>query len=113
MSRLKSAVKFVVECFAISLIVALADLGVVYLFVRDPIRVVFYLSMTLLLEGGLGLLVGGVVASFSRVINKIGEKLHKSESWTAISQREAERNSRPWIVTGVLLLLFGFLVSAF
>ena len=113
MSRLKSAVKFTSECFAISIIVALVDLGVVYLFVRDPIRVVLYLSLVLLLEGGLGLLVGGIVASFSRVINKIGEKLHRSESWTATSQKEAERNSRPWIVTGVLLLLLGLLVSAF
>jgi len=53
MSRLKSAVKFTSECFAISIIVALVDLGVVYMFVRDPISVVFYLSMVLLLEGGL------------------------------------------------------------
>ncbi len=111
-SRWKSFARVAAECLVISLIVAFADLIVIFLLTRDFSLTIFYLSLALLFEGGLGLLVGGITASFSRVFGKIGERLFKSKPSSTSSQKEVEKNAIPWIITGLWLVLLGLVVSA-
>jgi hypothetical protein len=113
MNRFKPAIKLIAECFIISLIIALVDFGIIYLLFRNSTMVGYYASLALLLEGGLGLLAGGVLTSFARLFGKIGEKLFKSKPLDATSQKDAEGKAIPWIVTGVFLIFLGFIVSAF
>lgn len=69
-------------------------------------------TLVLLGEGGLALVVGGVVSSFSPMIGKIGEVVFRSEPWDAKRLREAEGTGRAWMMTGTFLFLFGLFASA-
>ena len=112
MGKLRSALELTVSCFVYCLVVALASFGVLFLFFRDLSRVSSIFPLVLLLEGGLGLVVGGTSASFSGAVGKLSEFLLRSEPWDARRQKDAEIKAQAWIVTGVLLILLGFLVSA-
>ena len=109
---MRSAAELIASCVVYSLIIALGTLAVLFVFTQDLNRVIPQLSFALLLEGGLGLVVGGVVASFSPAIGKISEGIFRSEPWDVKRQKEAEIQARLWIVTGICLVLAGFLVSA-
>ena len=106
----KPALKLVAACLVYSLIIALATLIVILVFTRELERVLLFLSYALLLEGGLTLTTGGVVASFSSTIGRIGESFLHAKPWDAKRQKEAERQARLWIVTGILLFLVGLFV---
>ena len=110
MPNLKPALKLVTACLIYSLIIALATLVVILVFTRELERVLHFLSYALLLEGGLTLVTGGVVASFSSTIGRIGESVLHAKPWDAKRQKEAERQARFWIMTGVFLFLFGLFV---
>ena len=106
----KPALKLVAACLIYSLIIALATLVVILVFTRELERVLLFLSYALLLEGGLTLVTGGVVASFSSTIGRIGESVLHAKPWDAKRQKEAEREARFWIMTGVFLFLSGLFV---
>jgi hypothetical protein len=89
-----------------------ATLIVILVFTQEPKRILLVLTYALLVEGGLALATGGVVASFSPTIGKMRESVFHSEPWDAKRLKEAERQARIWIVTGTVLFLFGLLVSA-
>ena len=112
MGKLRSALELTVSCLVYCLVIAVARFGVLFLFFRDLSRVFSIFPLVLLLEGGLGLVVGGTSASFSGTVGKLSEFLLRSEPWDAQRQKDAEIKARAWIVTGVLLILLGFLVSA-
>ena len=84
----------------------------VLLFRRELNQIASSLSFVMLVEGGLGLTVGGAVASFSPTVSKIEESIFHSKPWDAKRQREAEKQARTWIVTGIVLVLAGLLISA-
>jgi hypothetical protein len=75
-------------------------------------EILFLFSFALVGEGGLALVVGGALASFSSKIGKVSEVIFRSEPWDAKRLRETEGTSRTWIVTGAFLFLIGILVSA-
>ena len=106
-SSLKPALKLVAACLVYSLIIAVATLVVVLVFTRELERVLLFVSYALLIEGSLALMTGGVVASFSSTIGKLGESVLHAKPWDAKRQKEAERQARLWIVTGFFLFLFG------
>jgi hypothetical protein len=85
---------------------------VVFFFTLGSDRLVFYLSLLLLVEGGLALTVGGTLAFFSPTIGKIGEDVFRREPWDAKKQKAAEKQARAWIITGTFLVFASFLVSA-
>ena len=85
---------------------------VVFFFTLGSNRIVFYLSLLLLVEGGLALTIGGTLAFFSPTIGKIGEGVFRREPWDAKKQKAAERQARVWIITGTFLVFVSFLVSA-
>jgi hypothetical protein len=110
--KVKQALELIAICLIISLIVTLVDLIIILVFTREPNLVVPNLALITLIEGGLGLVTGGAIAFFSPAINKIGEGVFHSQPWDAKRQKEAERQGRNWIVTGILLVITGFLISA-
>ena len=85
---------------------------VIFIFTQEPKRILLYLTYALLVEGGLALVTGGVLASFSPFIGKIGENVIHSKPWDAKRLKEAEHQATLWILTGTFLFLFGLLTSA-
>ncbi|MBT8172123.1 hypothetical protein KJN74_04570 [Candidatus Bathyarchaeota archaeon] len=69
------------------------------------------LSLVMLVEGGLGLLAGGAVASLRGLSHKIGEIIFNSEPWDFKKQKKAEKQAQILIVTGLMIVLFGLLIS--
>jgi len=66
----------------------------------------------MLLEGGIGLTVGGASASYYPLGSKISEVLFHSKPWNAVRLKEAEKQARAWIVTGIILVIEALLLSA-
>jgi len=85
---------------------------VIFIFTQEPKLILLFLTYALFVEGGLGLVTGGVLASFSTVIDKIGENVIHSKPWAAKRLRETENHATIWILTGAFLFLFGLLTSA-
>jgi hypothetical protein len=85
---------------------------VIFIFTQEPKRISLFLTYALFVEGGLGLVIGGVLASFSSVISKIGENVIHSKPWDAKQLKETENHATLWILTGTFLFLFGLLTSA-
>ena len=112
MPSVKSALNLIAACLVYSLIIMFATLIVIAIFTQDLTRILLFLSYALLAEGGLALTTGGVVATFSQTISRLGESLVHSKPWDAKRQKEAEKQARAWIVTGAILFLVGLFVSA-
>ena len=110
MPSLKPALKLIAACLVYSLIITFATLIVIVIFTQELARILLVLSYALLVEGGLALTTGGVVATFSRTIGKLGENLRHSKPWDFKRQKEAEKQARAWIVTGTILFLVGLFV---
>ncbi len=102
-----------VRCLIYALVITLATAIVILVFTRNLREILLLLSYGLIGEGGLGLVIGGLLATFSPTINRIGEVVVHSEPWDAKRQKEAERTARSWIATGVFLFLLGLVISAF
>ena len=85
---------------------------VIFIFTQEPKRILLFLTYALFVEGGLSLVTGGVLASFSPVIDKIGANVIHSKPWDAKRLKEAENQATLWILTGTFLFLFGLLTSA-
>ncbi|MEM3000511.1 MAG: hypothetical protein QXX34_08320 [Candidatus Bathyarchaeia archaeon] len=96
-----------------SLVVILIDFVLLFAVQGNLNQIAFTLSLLMLLEGGISLTVGGAVAFYSPVGANISEILFHSKPWTAQRQREAEKQARTWIATGIILVLASFVVSAF
>jgi hypothetical protein len=84
---------------------------IIFIFKQESNGILLYLTYALLIEGGLALLTGGVLASFSPFIGKIGENVNHSKPWDAKRLKEAENQATLWILTGTFLFLFGLLTS--
>jgi hypothetical protein len=112
MTIAKSALELFAGCLVYSLIVVLIDFVFILFFRRELNQIASSLSFVMLVEGGLGLTVGGAVASFSPTVSKIEESIFHSKPWDAKRQREAEKQARTWILTGIVLVLAGLLISA-
>lgn len=95
-----------------SLVVILIDFVFLLAIQGSLNQIAFFLSLLLLLEGGIGLTVGGAVAFYSPLGAKMSEILFHSKPWTAQRQKEAEKQARTWIATGTILILASFLISA-
>ena len=108
----KAAFELLASCLIYSLVVALIDCVLILLFRQSSDQLVSALSFVMLVEGGVALTVGGVTAFFSPLVGKIEEMLFRSKPWNADRQKETEKQARTWIVTGSILVIAAFLVSA-
>ncbi len=113
MTRLGSALEFIASCLVYSAIVTIIDAVIILFFTSQLVQILYALSFVMLVEGGVGLVIGGAMASYSPSIGKIGEVIFRSKPWTAQRRKEAERQGATWIVTGAILVVVGLLVSAF
>jgi hypothetical protein len=70
------------------------------------------LALILLLEGGLGLIAGiGIVLSATPTISRIGQELFDTAAWSRESEKHAEKTGWKWLLTAIILVLVGFIVS--
>lgn len=113
MPHVKAILHLLVNCLIYALVITFVTTIVIIVFTRNLREILLLLSYGLLGEGGLSLVIGGLLASFSPTINKIGEVIVHSEPWDAKRQKEVERTARNWITTGVILFLIGLVISAF
>lgn len=113
MPRAKTILELMIRCLIYALAITVATIIVIIVFTRNLREILLLLSYGLLGEGGLALVIGGLLATFSPTINKIGEVITHSEPWNAKRQKEAEITARSWIITGVILFLVGLLISVF
>jgi hypothetical protein len=109
---LKSALELFASCLIYSLVVALIDSVLILLFRQTLDQIASSLSFVMLVEGGVGLTVGGIVAFFSPLVGKMEEVIFHSKPWSADRQKESEKQARMWIVTGSILVIAALLVSA-
>ena len=111
MPEIKNVLTLIGSCFIYSLSVSLIDLIVVCVFSQDPASLTSVLSFIMLIEGGLGLISGGVAASYSPIFSKMGEVIFHSEPWNAKRQKNVEKQAQVLILVGFFLLLLALLVS--
>jgi hypothetical protein len=104
--------KLIINCLLYSLVVALIDLVAVLLLSPDFGQVIYKLTLLLLIEGGLALVVGGAIATYSPVLSKVSEVLFRTKPWSSQGRKEAEKQGEPWIVSGFILVVVGLLISA-
>ena len=107
----KTMLELLARCLLYSIIVIVIDFVLIFAFQGGLNQITESLSFVVLLEGGIGLTVGGAVASYSPLSAKISEVLFHSKPWTAARQKEAERQARTVIVTGLILVFAALLLS--
>jgi hypothetical protein len=112
MSRLKYVLELLVSSLFYSIVVICVDFLLVLFFTQELKQLLSWVSFILLIEGGLGLILGGIVASYSPVMSKFDEMVFRSEPWSMKRQRAAEQQGQILIITGLFLLLTALLVSA-
>lgn len=107
----KTVLELLARCLLYSLIVIVIDFVIIFALQRELNQIADSLSFVMLLEGGIGLTVGGASASYSPLGAKISEVLFHSKPWNAERLKEAESQARAWIVTGIILVFAALLLS--
>jgi hypothetical protein len=108
----KIALESFVRSSVYSLVIILID-AILIVFLRGGINQITYsLSFVMLLEGGIGLIVGGAVALYSPSVAKMSEVLFHSKPWNAKLQKQIEKQVEALIVTGIILVIEALLLSA-
>ena len=106
----KTVLESLVRSSVYSLIIICIDAILIIVFFGGTNQITYNLSFLMLIEGGMGLIVGGVVALYSPSVAKINEVLFHSEPWNAKRQKEIEKQMEVLIVTGSLLLIEALLL---
>lgn len=110
--RIRPVLELVASSLIYSLIVMVIDLVAIFFFSRELNRIASSLSFVMLVEGGLGLIIGGAAVLYSPAVSKIGEVIFHFKPWSAKRQKAAEKHANSWIVTGVFLVFEALLISA-
>ena len=110
--RLNHVAELIVSCVVYSIVVLGIDFLLVLFFMQELSQLIATVSLILVLEGGLGLTFGGVIAMYSPVVSKVGEILFRSESWNQERRKTSEKQAQVLILVGLFLLLIGLVISA-
>ena len=108
----KKALALFPRLFLYSVIIILIDASIIFLLCYSADTFAYTLSLTMLIEGGLGLIFGSVAASYSPSAAKLGEVLFHSEPRNLNRQKETEKQMRAVIITALILVIEALLVSA-
>ena len=108
----KTVMQSLVRSSIYSLIIILIDAILIVFLMGRTNQSIYNLSFLMLIEGGMGLIIGGAVALYSPSVAKINEVLFHSKPWNAKSQREIEKQMEVLIVTWIFLLIEALLLSA-
>ncbi len=112
MNTRKTVLELLARSLLYSLVVIVIDFVLIFSLKGGLNQITYSLSFVMLLEGGIGLTVGGAVASYSPLSAKISEVLFHSKPWDAKRLKEAEKQARAWIATGIILVFAALLLSA-
>ena len=112
MIHCKTAFKLLLRLFLYSVIIILLDALIIVLLSWGVETFAYTLSLVMLIEGGLGLIFGSVLAAYSPSAAKISEFLFHSKPWNLNRQKENEKQMRTVIVTAFILIIEALLVSA-
>ena len=108
----KTALTLLLKLFLYSVIIILINASIIFLLSWGLETFAYTLSLVMLIEGGLGLIFGSVLASYSPSAAKISEVLFHSKPWNLNRQKENEKQMRAVIVTAFMLIIEALLVSA-
>ena len=108
----KTALGLFARFLVYSLIVILIDFVLIVSLTGGINQIKYTLSFVMLLEGGMGLIVGGATALYSPSVAKISEVLFHSKPWNSKRQKEIETQVEVFIVTGGILIFEALLLSA-
>jgi predicted membrane channel-forming protein YqfA (hemolysin III family) len=112
MMHWKTALKLLLRLFLYSVIIILIDASIIFLLSLGVETFAYTLSLVILIEGGLGLIFGSVLAAYSPSAAKISEILFHSKPWKLNRQKENEKQMRAVIITAFILIIEALLVSA-
>jgi hypothetical protein len=107
-TALQSSTKFLLY----SLIIILIDFVLIAALTGEITNITSTLSFVMLIEGGIGLIMGGATAMYSPSAAKINEVLFHSKPWNPNRQKEIEKQMRAVIITALILVIEALLVSA-
>ncbi len=108
----KTALALLAKLFLYSVIITVIDASMIFLLYYSADTFAYTLSLTMLIEGGLGLIFGSVLASYSPSAAKLNEILFHSKPWNFNRQKEIEEQMRAVIITALILVIEALLVSA-
>jgi len=109
---MKTVLKVILRSLLYSSIVILINLILIIFITGGFNQILYNLSFLMLFEGGVCLVVGGAAALYSPIGAKLNEMIFHSKPWNAKRQREVENQAKPWIVTGIILIVAALIVSA-
>lgn len=109
---MKSLLELIAKTLIYSLIVITIDFIILLFFIEGLNQIVDVLSFVLLLEGGIGLTLGGASASYTPISAKVSEVFFHTKPWNAKRQKEVEKQARILIVTGIILVFSALILSA-
>ena len=112
MIHLKTIITHFVKFFIYSIIIILIDTIMILLFSWGVDTFTYTLSFIILIEGGLGLILGGVSAFYSPSTSKVSEVLFRSKPWNFTRQKEVEKQMGAVIMTSIILIIEALFVSA-
>ena len=108
----KNILELIARCLLYTSIVVLADFVLLVSLSGELNRIAPSLSFIMLLEGGIGLTIGGATAVYSPSVAKLSETIFHSKPWDAKRQKEVEAQARMWILSGAILVFAALLLSA-
>ncbi len=112
MQKIREVLNIAIMSIIYSLIVILINAIIIFIFTQDTVQILYWLSFITLIEGGLGLVVGGGTTLYSPILTKTSEKLFNSEAWNYKKQKRVEQQSKKWIIMGSFLIIEALIISA-
>jgi hypothetical protein len=111
MIELKNVLDLIAKGSIYSLIIFFIDFIIFFIFTGGSTHIGSTLSLVVLLEGGLCLVAGSAAVLYSPSIAKINEVLFGSKPWSAIRQKQIEKQVQILIGTGSFLVIEGLIIS--
>jgi hypothetical protein len=107
----RSVLDLLALCLVYSFLVILIDIVVLFVIYQELSQVFSYLSLLIIAEGGLGLTVGGFIGLNLPIIRRLEEDFFHVKPQNPQNKKEFEKNSRAFIVTGIILVITALLIS--
>ena len=107
----RSILDLIASCLIYSFVIFLADFILFLIIWKDLTLIDSSLSLLILAEGGLLLIVGGAIGLNSPIIGKMGEIFLHSKPWNAERQKKIEKQTKAWILTGIILVFIALFLS--
>jgi hypothetical protein len=108
----KTALELSTTFLLYSLIIILIDFVLIAALTGELNNITSTLSLVMLIEGGIGFIMGGATVIYSPSAAKLSEVLFHSKPWNFNRQKEIEKQMREVIITALILVIEALFVSA-